>query len=208
MGHPGIQRWYRSIHPWFYTKNLKLIIETFRKDCITCQRYSSALPRYGRIGGSLQTNEPLKHLASDILGPLDSFHFKGETESHKFYIITIIDRCTRWIDLKITRRITQKQVRQALEQWISKRGKPTDILTDNGTQYVSKELQQYLHDQNIEQILTVPYNPQSNGIAERINATTTKCLGMHSNLTLKEAVKQTIFALNNTAHQALGCSPQ
>ena len=45
------------------------------------------------------------------------------------------------------------------------------IRTDNGSEYVNAELAQYLRSKGIVHQTTVPYNPEQNGAAERLNRT-------------------------------------
>ena len=45
------------------------------------------------------------------------------------------------------------------------------LRTDNGGEYVSTEFKDYLKQRGIKQELTVPYSPQQNGVAERVNRT-------------------------------------
>jgi hypothetical protein len=43
------------------------------------------------------------------------------------------------------------------------------LRTDNGGKYVSKQFSDYLEKNGIEHRMAVPYNPQQNGLAERVN---------------------------------------
>ena len=43
--------------------------------------------------------------------------------------------------------------------------------TDNGGEYVSRDLRLYFESQGITHLRTTPYTPEQNGIAERINRT-------------------------------------
>ena len=45
------------------------------------------------------------------------------------------------------------------------------IRTDNGKEYTSNEFENYLRQHGIKHQTTVPYNPQQNGVAERMNRT-------------------------------------
>eukprot|EP00171_Calliarthron_tuberculosum_P022896 IDg22896t1 len=45
------------------------------------------------------------------------------------------------------------------------------LRSDGGGEYTSNEFQAYLDDNGIAQQLTVPYTPQQNGVAERMNRT-------------------------------------
>ena len=48
------------------------------------------------------------------------------------------------------------------------------LRTDNGSEYLSTELQNYLKEKGIRHELTVPHSPQQNGVAERMNRTLVK----------------------------------
>jgi transposase InsO family protein len=43
--------------------------------------------------------------------------------------------------------------------------------TDNGGEYVNDYIKEYVDSKGIEHTSTAPYQPQSNGIAERVNRT-------------------------------------
>ena len=45
------------------------------------------------------------------------------------------------------------------------------LRTDNGGEYTSQEFEKYLQENGIKHQTTVPYNPQQNGVAERMNRT-------------------------------------
>jgi transposase InsO family protein len=45
------------------------------------------------------------------------------------------------------------------------------LRTDNGTEYTNKEFKKYLRKFGIRHQTTVPYNPEQNGLAERMNRT-------------------------------------
>lgn len=45
------------------------------------------------------------------------------------------------------------------------------LRTDNGTEYVNTELEEYLTEAGIQHQTTIAYTPQQNGVAERYNRT-------------------------------------
>lgn len=56
---------------------------------------------------------------------------------------------------------------------------------DNGTEYLNKPFNEYLDGHGIQRRLTVPNNPEQNGVAERRNRTlveTARCLLLQSGL--------------------------
>ena len=45
---------------------------------------------------------------------------------------------------------------------------PYAAVSDNGPQFISKELAQFMNDNRIKHILTPTYHPKSNGLVERL----------------------------------------
>lgn len=60
---------------------------------------------------------------------------------------------------------------RTLNQIIEWRGKPRQIRSDNGPEYVSKVLAQWARSNQIELIFIQPRNPQQNAYIERYNRT-------------------------------------
>jgi IS30 family transposase len=80
---------------------------------------------------------------------------------------------------------------------------------DNGGEYVNNELSRILEESGIEFVKTVPFNPKSNGIAEKLNRTlfnTVRVLLPQENLSNElwvEAVLHATFLHNRIATRAL-----
>jgi len=53
----------------------------------------------------------------------------------------------------------------------SRFGFPQEVLSDQGSDFMSELMQIFLHDFGIHHIWTNPYHPQSNGACERFNGT-------------------------------------
>ena len=84
---------------------------------------------------------------------------------------------------------------------------------DNGREYLSNNFINYLAQEGIDMQLTVPYNPQSNGCAERINRTFIdgiRSLLVHSNLNQSfwtEALNNIVHVRNRTPVQGYKNTP-
>ena len=62
---------------------------------------------------------------------------------------------------------TTQQVKRVLMHYFSLFGKPLKFKSDRGSQFSSKEMQDFLRENGIQHGQSSPYNPQSNGHAER-----------------------------------------
>src|SRR5262249_21059231 len=58
---------------------------------------------------------------------------------------------------------------EILEDIIWTYGKPTEIITDNGEEFRSKDFQAFVKRYNVEYNHTSPRHPQTNGKVERLN---------------------------------------
>jgi transposase InsO family protein len=111
----------------------------------------------------------LEPIHSDLCGPMHVPSANGNK-----YIMSFIDDYTRmcWVYLL-------KDKSQAFETfknfhvWIQNEAQSHigSLHTDNGREYTSNEFESYLHQHGIKHQTTVPYNPQQNGVAERMNKT-------------------------------------
>lgn len=84
-------------------------------------------------------------------------------------------------------------------------GKPIkSIRTDNGREYVNRELKNFLHKAGIRHQQTVPYSPEQNGLAERMNRTIVeraKSMMFDAELPKKywaEAVATAVYLINRS----------
>ena len=88
--------------------------------------------------------------------------------------MTFIDDYTRmcWVYL-LKNKSDAFQTFKNFHKWIENDAQSHigSIRTDNGKEYTSNEFEHYLRQHGIKHQTTVPYNPQQNGVAERMNRT-------------------------------------
>ena len=120
------------------------------------------------LGKITLIDEPFKRVALDVIGPLPM------TEDSHRYVLTLVDYATRYTQAVATKEITVEAVANALVSIYSRLGGPTDILTDQGRQFICecmKEVNKLLH---IKHLVTTPYHPMCNGLVEDFNHTPMK----------------------------------
>ena len=86
------------------------------------------------------------------------------------YLLTCVDRFTRWPEAIPLTSITAEDIAQAfLTGWIARFGVPTTIVTDRGRQFESKLWQALMSLLGSKRARTTAYHPQSNGLVERFH---------------------------------------
>ena len=109
----------------------------------------------------------------DIVGPLPPVRIKNETYISPYkYLLTIIDRSTRWIEAIPIADITTVTVAIAfLTGWVSRFGVPFYLITDRGAQFESELFQELSKLVGFCRLRTTSYRPQTNGMIERAHRT-------------------------------------
>ncbi|CAI7885581.1 unnamed protein product [Closterium sp. NIES-53] len=120
--------------------------------------------------GTGPAKAPLALVHMDVVGPTRAPSLSGSR-----YFLTILDDHTRalWVyPLK-----TKGEVAAAvLKEWMPRAQRESGhkvkvIRTDKGGEFIGADFESVLKKKGIQHQLTVPYNPQQNGVAERFNRT-------------------------------------
>ena len=90
----------------------------------------------------------------------------------EFRTLNIIDEFSREsLCMYSNRSIGGKQVIMQLKELIDFRGRPKAIRTDNGSEFISKEIVKWSKDNDIDWLYIQPGHPTQNPYAERFNGT-------------------------------------
>uniref|UniRef100_A0AAQ4PFW0 Integrase catalytic domain-containing protein n=1 Tax=Gasterosteus aculeatus aculeatus TaxID=481459 RepID=A0AAQ4PFW0_GASAC len=108
---------------------------------------------------------PFERIGLDLIGP-----FHRSARGYRF-VLVLVDYATRYPEAVPLRNISAKSVAQALFQVISRVGIPKEILTDQGTSFMSRTLRELYGLLGIKSIRTSVYHPQTDGLVERMNKT-------------------------------------
>jgi len=116
-----------------------------------------------------KAHRKLELIHSDLCGPMPIPSVNGNK-----YMMTFIDDYTRmcWVYL-LKNKSDAFQTFNNIHKWIENDAQThiESIHTDNGKEYTSNEFENYIRQHGIKHQTIVPYNPQQNGVAERMNRT-------------------------------------
>ncbi|KAI2648139.1 Transposon Ty3-I Gag-Pol polyprotein [Labeo rohita] len=108
---------------------------------------------------------PFDRIGMDIIGPL------LKSSSGNQFALVICDYATRYPEVYPLRSTQVKNIVKCLIDLISRVGVPSEIVTDQGTNFMAKLMKLLYKQLGIRGIRTTPFHPQTDGLVERFNGT-------------------------------------
>ena len=156
MTHMGIVKMKEVARAYFWWPLINKQIENIANSCEGCNRYRK------RPAPAPLCPWPYARRAMERVH-IDFCEFKGKQ------LLIMIDAYSKyiWTHIMNTDTTTMKTL-LVLYGWFCERsGFPTTLVSDNGPQFTSKEFAEKMAKWGIKHILTPPYHPASNGLAEK-----------------------------------------
>ena len=164
-GHLGAEKTEARINDRFYWPGLKAEVKRYCASCPICQ-LTAPVPHYRNPLVPLPIIEvPFERIDMDLVGPLVK-----SARGHQ-NILVILDYATRYPEAIPLRKVSSKAIARELFQMFSRTGFPKEILTDQGTPFMSKVMADLCKLFQIKQLRTSVYHPQTDGLVERFNKT-------------------------------------
>ncbi|XP_016103330.1 uncharacterized protein [Sinocyclocheilus grahami] len=108
---------------------------------------------------------PFERIGMDLVGPLPK-----SARGHE-HILVIVNYATRYPEAVPLRKVTAKAIAQELFLLSSRVGIPAEILTNQGTPFMSRLMADFCRLLRVKQLRTTVYHPQTDGLIERFNQT-------------------------------------
>ena len=131
----------------------------------------------------------------DFAGPIDDQ-----------MILVVVDAHTEWPEIVVMHRATSTPTIKACQLLFSRFGIPKEIVTDNGSQFVSQEFTQFLKALGVKHTPVTTYHPQSNGEAERMVRTIKENIKAYGQ-NWRKYVPDMLLAYRTSKHGTTGKSP-
>lgn len=201
FSHSGIVKMKSNMRQLFWWPGMDGEIERHVRQC-SC--FQETIPRDTPVQNVEWPNTPFTHLALDIAGP------KTDRDNKQFYILVVIDYHSRYIITRVYYKpITSRDIIELLRSIFATYGYCLKITTDNGSVFVSLEMKNFLRINGISHICSSLYNPQSNGLVERVNRNLKKVLANNAigKANAQEILDEYAFSYNNSEHETLKRTP-
>jgi len=168
-GHFATDIMFEKIRSRYYWPQMYENIRSYVQSCDQCQRrgkYKRNEPLH-----PIPAYEPFYQIGIDIVGPLPR-----STNGNR-YIVVAIDYLTKWPEAKALSEATAENVATFIyENIICQHGCPTKLLSDRGTHFNNKMIEELTKRFQIRHHFSTPYHPQTNGLVERFNRTLCEAL--------------------------------
>lgn len=195
-GHFGIVKMKSLARGYCWWHNIDKDIENLVSNCKECQ---------------LRRNNPHikeKHIWEPATSPFERVHvdFAGPYLGRILFIL--VDSYTKWPEVYITKDMTAPTVIDCCTEIFSRFGIPKILVSDNGSAFISDLFKNFLRANGIKHKLTAPFNPKTNGQAERYVQTIKYALSkIQASKNFKNEMHNMLFTYRILVHSTTNRSP-
>jgi len=166
-GHQGVKKTYERVVTHFFWPGVHGDVDRYCRSCDVCQRtVAKGKVTKTPLGKMPLMDIPFQRVAVDLVGPIAPM-----TERGNRYILTMVDYATRYPEATALKSIEAETVAEALVTMFSRVGIPEEVLSDQGSQFLSGVMKEVSRLLSMNQLVTTPYHPMCNGLVEKFNGT-------------------------------------
>lgn len=144
-GHQGIVKAKDRLRSKVWWPNMNSVVEIHCKKCLRCQTVAPVTTT-PLVKTTTMPSKPWRDLAIDLMGPLPT----GES------LLVTVDYYSRWIEVDVVRNTSSSTIIKCLEKHFTRHGIPETLRTDNGSNLVSHEMEEFLDELGIKHKRTIP----------------------------------------------------
>ncbi|KAG9457463.1 hypothetical protein H6P81_001971 [Aristolochia fimbriata] len=156
---------------YYWPTMLRDAIELARH-CTTCQLHANYIHQPPSPLHPTVASWPFEAWGMDIIGPINP-----KSSANHQYILAATDYFSKWAEAAAYKETKAATVVDFIRtQIVYRYGVPRYIMTDNGTPFRNKTMDNFCEKFGIRQRTSTAYNPAANGLAEAFNKTLCKIL--------------------------------
>ncbi len=205
VAHPGFSRTLARVRENFFWKGMYKQVKRYVASCHSCiQRRGYDRNQKAPLQPVPTTSYPFQKCSIDAVGP-----FLTSKHGNKFLLV-ITDYFTRYPEAYPVKDIQSSTVASVLIDFISRHGLMDTLYSDRGSNFISQAMMEVCEKMGIKKRHTVSYNPQANGVVERLNKTLVDSLShlvTESQEDWCEQVPLALLAFRTAYHRTIQNSP-
>ena len=201
LSHPGVRATQRLITSRYVWPSINKDVRNWARACIPCQRSKVQRHTVTPLSTFAVPDVRFSKVHIDLVGPLPPS--QGYT-----YLVTCIDRFTRWPEAFPISAITAETVARAfITRWIARFGTPATLTTDRGSQFESALWRELMGLLGTSRIRTTAYHPSANGMVERLHRQFKAALKAQPYPDRwMEALPTVLLVIRTAVKRVIGCS--
>ena len=127
--------------------------------------------------------------------------YPGPYLGHRFLVV--IDTHSKWIEVIPINSTTITATLEKLRVMFAQFGIPEVVVSDNDTNFVSKEFDDLMQRNGIKHVTSAPAHPSSNGLVETLSRPQKRVIDG----SITDRLSRFLFAYRNTPHATTGSTP-
>lgn len=203
--HGGRHKTIDRVSRQYYWPKMYGSITAYVRNCEVCRatKPSNVIQR-APMGERQAVDRPWQALYVDFVGPFP------RSKSGFVYLFVVVDAFSKFVQIHPMRVATAKGVIVFLEKQVFLLfGVPERVISDNGSQFISREYRKFLDSYQVEATFVSRYHPQANA-AEAANKTIGAAIRAYVKENHREwdkFIPQITCALNTAIHSSISMSP-
>ncbi len=162
--HAGISAMISILASTFWIPGLRNLLKIISRTCVSCQKaYSKPLiSMMGMLPSSRTTPAPpFCRTGVDFSGPYQlKVGYTRKPSIIKAYAVHFVCMATKAIHLDLCSSLSTPDFRATLDRFVARRGCPTDVYSDNGTNFQGareeiRDLQKFTESEDTKQVITI-----------------------------------------------------
>lgn len=160
-GHAGVNRLFNNIKKYYTWRGLHSDVEKFVRRCDDCQRYKHSIPHTEPLSITSTASTAFQKVFLDLVGPLET-----DINGNK-YILTIQCDLSKFVEAyPLVNKETVTVATSFVKHFILRYGIPLEIVTDQGTEFMSSVFTEVCKILEIRHLNSTAYHHQTLGALE------------------------------------------
>ena len=204
-GHLGTTKTYGKVRARYWWNGMFADVSHWCKSCVDCSTRKTPRNRHKAPLLPIPVGGAFERVAVDCLGPFPV------SRSGNRYITVFCDYLTKWVEAFATPTVEAHVIaRLLIDEIICRHGAPRYLLSDRGTNFLSKLVLEVCKLYGIRKLSTTAFHPATDGLVERFNSTLAQSLSMYVSRDHKDwdtCLPSVLFAYRVSPSEVTGDTP-